>query len=576
MRPAGETPTLPYADAHAEYRASMPPAKPTAWRILILAAALCVTPIILLSQILAHWRLDVVDDQMFAYFGWRIAHGATVYVDVWDNKPPGIYWINALGMLLSGNSYAGIAGLCAAALVIGLACFFVISASVYFRGAAAVATVLASFYISHGFYQGGANRTETFLVCFELIGVALYCRGCARDRWWKWYLAGAACGCAFLFKQVGLAAWGAMGLHTLILMALRDLPFWSGVRRCVLLTLGVVTQIAIASGLLIYQGAFDEMLYATFGFNRAYFSVGASSVTDYTLSTHLLWNHIKLGLTLPLLMAIAALIHASLWWLRPKLRPAEIERPLKALGPAVPRYLVLFVIWSAAAFFGAMISPHKFRHYLVPTMPPLLLIAAYLINVIQAEMNLLARLQHRAWATAAFVVMAYFALAALELQWEEVSQVWQDRDPHRVNGKWLMKPSDPEAIGARVAELTRPGDTLQCWGYMPGVYLAARRANVCRYTTTEKMGQVETAPEARTIAEEVEESLSAHPPVAFVISRGDYDWIKGRIENAPPAGPIGAWLASWLDEHYRRAASVADAQIFLRDDRYEQEAGVPR
>ena len=63
---------------------------------------LLLVPIVTLSQLTAHNRVDVVDDQMFGYFGWRIAHGAVPYKDVWDNKPPGIYWINALGFLIGG------------------------------------------------------------------------------------------------------------------------------------------------------------------------------------------------------------------------------------------------------------------------------------------------------------------------------------------------------------------------------------------------------------------------------------------------------------------------------------------
>ena len=42
----------------------------------------------------------------------------------------------------------------------------------------------------------------------------------------------------------------------------------------------------------------------------------------------------------------------------------------------------------------------------------------------------------------------------------------------------------------RSPRVTGPDDVIQCWGYYPGVYLHARRINACRYTTTEKVGQV--------------------------------------------------------------------------------------
>ncbi len=42
---------------------------------------------------------------MFSYFGREIVHGHVLYVDVWDNKLPGIYCVNALWQMLFGERY---------------------------------------------------------------------------------------------------------------------------------------------------------------------------------------------------------------------------------------------------------------------------------------------------------------------------------------------------------------------------------------------------------------------------------------------------------------------------------------
>ncbi|MBU0639350.1 MAG: glycosyltransferase family 39 protein [Planctomycetes bacterium] len=536
--------------------------RPTPYPILLLGILLVITPTVVLSQLAAHWRLDVVDDQMFGYFGWRIAHGATVYLDVWDNKPPGIYWINALGMLIGGDSYAGIVALCVVALIVAHLCFFVVAASIYYRGSAAIATVLASFFLTHAYYQGGTNRTETFLVPCELAAVAFYMRGFARDRWWKWYAAGVCCGAAFLFKQVGLAAWGAMGLHTIILVIARDLPWRTGLRRCLLLLGGTATTLGLAGLYLASEGALSAALFATFGFNRAYFAVGESSFFDNYLSMHQLNWHIMPILRLPILMVIAACIHAGLWWLRPQFRPPEIERPLRTIGAVCPRYMLLFGIWFVAAFYGAMLSPHGFRHYLVPTLPPLMLMAGYLINVLQAEVKLVRRFQQRAWVVAAFVAMGYFALDAFSRHAEQVSKIWLDRQPTRVAGGWQVQLGGWEEVGDEVARLSGPDDKIQCWGYMPGVYLRSRRVNTCRYTTTEKIGQVQQ--EADFVAQELRDKLSAEPPVVFVISSNDCAWVKGELPKAPSPGWIGEWLGTWIDANYERVADIRNVYIFKR------------
>lgn len=554
--------TKPLAARPAE---TPPWAEGTALWLLILVMVITIAPMIALSQVIAYWRTDVVDDQMFGYYGWRIAHGARIYLDVWDNKPPGVYWVNALGMLAGGGSYLGVIGICVLALVVSHAAFFVIGCSVYHRGAAALATILLSFYLTHGYYTGGTNRTETFLVACELVAVAFYLRGWARDRWWTWYAAGLFCGLAFVFKQVGLAAWGCMGLHTLILVVLRQLSVRAGLKRCLLLLGGACTTVGLAAAYLASQGSLYEACFAVFGFNRQYFAAGASQFPYNYVNWTLITDHVKPILLLPLLMAAAASIHALLWWLRPQHNPPEIERTLRAQRPVCPLYPLLFLLWYLVALYGALLSPHHFRHYLIPSIPPLMLMVGYLLNVLRAETKLLRRLQQRAWVTAGFVLMAYFASEAVRRQFEEFSKVWVFRVEQGEPAEW-------EVIGDAVARLTRPQDKIQCWGYLPGVYLRARRINATRFTTTEKVGQVGSG--ARFVVKEIQDRLQADPPAALVMSATDYYWMhehdsKGRQSDFDFAG--------WIEANYRLALEIpkfGTFYIFKRKDLMGEKARV--
>lgn len=524
---------------------------PTPWRKLLPVMLVVILPLIALSQFIAYWRVDVVDDQMFGYFGWRIAHGATVYVHVWDNKPPGIYWINALGMLVGADSYFGVMGMCVAALLAAHACFFAICNSLYFRGAAAFATILLAFFLTHGYYTGGTNRTETFLVACELAAVLWYVRGFASDRWWKWLLAGVFCGMAFLFKQVGLAAFAALGLHLLFLVIIRRLGFLAAVRRGLLMVVGLGALLGVAGLYLAWQHALGEALNAVFGFNRAYFNAGYTEWPYSYKNLKLMENHFFPILLLPLLMAAAAGLHALLWAVRPRFRPPEIERPLKALGPVCPGYMVLFAVWFLISLWGALVSPSAYRHYLVPAIPPLLLMAGYLLNVLQAEMKLLVRMQQRAWVTAGFVAIAYFSIEALQRQWEEFSQVYIFRFVQHERAQW-------EVVGDAVARVTGPQDKIQCWGYLPGVYLGARRVNTCRFTTTEKFGQVPK--DANFVLRELEQKVRAEPPVALAMPASDYFGMH-HDDPSKPAPPLV--LGPWIDEHYERLADVPYFNIYI-------------
>ena len=550
--------------------AAEPEQRETAWPLLILVVLLLSAPMILLSQIAAHWRFDVVDDQMFGYFGWRIASGARVYLDVWDNKPPGIYWMNALGFLLGAGTYAGVVALCAAALVASHVLFFLTCASLFFRGAAALATILLSFFLTNIFYQGGTNRTETFLVVFELAGVLTYVRAFAHDRWWRWLLAGAFCGAAFLFKQVGLAAWGAMGLHLLILAVTRDIRWRDALLRGLLLAGGVACVCAAAAAYLAWQGALRDALFATFTFNAAYFAVGDSSFFDTWLNRHMLKNHLLPRLRLPVLMAIAACIHATVWRLKPLFRPPEIERPLREFGPTCPRYMLFFALWTLIALYGASVSPHHFRHYLIPCIAPLMFLAAYLVNVLKTEISLTRRLAQRGWVVACFVAMGYFAWDAARLQWEDAARVWFERwGSARPGPDGVARPnlSPWEKIGAEVALRTTPDQTIYCWGYWPGVYLYAQRVAACRFITTEKIGHVRDY--ADFVRRDIHAALRDHPPAVIVVGISDYTWFTDPQDFQPPRDWIGEWMSGWLDSNYVRVMEITTYEavfIYQRRD----------
>ncbi len=48
------------------------------------------------------------DSGVFLYIGWRFLNGDMPYRDVWDHKPPLIYFVDALGIALTPHSLWGI------------------------------------------------------------------------------------------------------------------------------------------------------------------------------------------------------------------------------------------------------------------------------------------------------------------------------------------------------------------------------------------------------------------------------------------------------------------------------------
>src|SRR5512133_2524989 len=66
------------------------------------------TVIVLFPNNPANMTLPSRDSGVFLYVGWRLLMGDVPYRDVWDHKPPLIYFVDALGLTLTPASLWGV------------------------------------------------------------------------------------------------------------------------------------------------------------------------------------------------------------------------------------------------------------------------------------------------------------------------------------------------------------------------------------------------------------------------------------------------------------------------------------
>jgi hypothetical protein len=170
-------------------------------------------------------------------------------------------------------------------------------------------------------------------------------------------------------------------------------------------------------------------------------------------------------------------------------------------------------------------------------------------------------MQQRAWVTAAFVIMGYFALSTFRLHYNTVLSIWNERLPGFSTSTRDWKASEAEVVGAAVKQLTGPDDRIQCWGYMPGVYLNARRINASRFATAEKIGQV--GDRAEFIRLELHDTLAARPPALMVMTADDYYWIQHPEEVGRPLDWLGVWLRGFMAEKYVQVAEIGGFNVCL-------------
>src|SRR6185369_17929219 len=75
---------------------------------VLLFAAAALLALAVLAQANPGTELPSRDYGIFVYIGEQITHGKLPYRDVWDNKPPGIFYLNAVALWIGRGSKWGV------------------------------------------------------------------------------------------------------------------------------------------------------------------------------------------------------------------------------------------------------------------------------------------------------------------------------------------------------------------------------------------------------------------------------------------------------------------------------------
>ncbi len=510
---------------------------------------------VVLNQSAVHWRANLVDDLLFAYHGWCVSEGARPYLDIWDNKPPGVWWLNAAAFRLCGPGLGGELLLGSLALLTSSLAFIGIARTVYHRSLLVLAALVAAVLLTHLRFESGGNRTETYVVTCEILALLGYLRW-LRGRGNAWLLlAGLAAGAAPLFKQAGLAVSlaGAVHLAWIQWRAAKSSRKTRGAGRApdtrlrgwkpwLIAGCGWVIAPLAAASVLTAQGGLGEAAFAVGKFNRAYFEIGDATWLRVDRALHI-YEPVLSDLAGVLLIAGFGLLCGVITWLW-----RRATRPTTA---ATRHGLGLFIFWFLLAVYLACVSPGRRGHHLMPALPALGLLLLYPLHLLAARRGLRSVLTARPLAVLVVVVWAYvlgtFELASLE----NAVRAWQTK-PHW----YAFQRSEPAGYELRAAEilrLTEPSDTIYVWGWCPGTYRWSYRRSASRYATLEKRGQV--GQHAQFIVDGAMADIRRSPPQVFVISTGDYEAMM-----TPPVSDF----AGWIQQRYEMVGTTAGMHILTR------------
>ena len=206
------------------------------------------------------------DSGVFLYVGWRFLNGDIPYRDVWDHKPPLIYFVDALGLTLTPHSLWGVWLLQGIFIFFTFFLLYKLLEGEFGTLAAVGGTITFATGLLTILARG--NVTEEYALIFQLLCFLLfvpaYKQGFPiRTSFW----IGIWGAFAFLFKQTTIGVWIAFAI---ILFAVRIFQRRSPLLDLLALLTGWLLPVFIIVIFFVSQNALTDFWEQAFLYNFTY------------------------------------------------------------------------------------------------------------------------------------------------------------------------------------------------------------------------------------------------------------------------------------------------------------------
>lgn len=453
------------------------------------------------------------DQSIYAVLGDGILHGKLPYRDLWDFKPPGIFFVYAFAQALFGTSMLAprifeMLGLCL------LGASFVFLAKRWFgsRLLGIWAAALAVFIHSQlDFWH--TSQPETYGAILTALGLALAVHEeNAKRPAVHWIAIGLVFGLAGLMKPHLLAGGTVVAAY----LATRQRQHIRASLRYLLpiLTIGTAALVPILATCLWFwsKGAWAALKWTLFEFAPGY------TALTYQSQSALRLFYAAVEEASFRFSAIVAVGLVLAFALAPEHR-REREGLFVLLGVCMVH------------FAGIAMQSKFYQYHFSATLPFLSLIATLGFGKLWFTLK-----QPGRQRAAIFVVgisslasmrvatndvpLGYWARASERLRFLVSQSSYANREQldaalYHVAGYSLV---DNQQISRTVAQLTKPDDSIFVWGFEPAIYLFSKRAPASRFIYNVPQRAAWQGKEARSM---LLGDLKRRPPQVIVVERRD-------------------------------------------------------
>jgi hypothetical protein len=469
------------------------------------------------------------DSGVFLYVGWRLINGDIPYKDVWDHKPPLIYFLNALGLTLTPDSLWGVWAI--QFLFIFLAIFWVYKTlDKEFGIIPAIASIIILTSGLLNVMEEG-NVTEEYALVFQSLCLWLFTK--AKDNNYPYrnsFWIGLCGGLAFYFKQTTIGVWLAYGvLLTLIRFRQRKWP----VRDFLYLTAGWLIPVIVFVIYFYFNGALRDFWEQAFAYNFLY-------INKFEGFRNLLRVFIKgfafLGRGGVLYFAIAGWLAAAIYlWLEQK----DLLKKSNLL-------IFLAVIVFPIEIFLITLSGRSILHYYLTPLPGMAILSGIFIFIIAQWIGRL-----HFMPTITKIVIQVVALIVVILYQIPVARSF----PGIVN---TLSKNSADPVIRYVINNTKPDDKLLIIGAESVINFLTRREAPTRFVYQYPLALTGK----RLLFEEYFNEILQDQPTLIIDTRGKSNLTEKLYLPLQERSDVVKDGVQYLKEHYQKVAQFEEWSVY--------------
>jgi len=404
---------------------------------------------IVLAQANPFYQSPNRDGGLFMYMGDQILKGKLLYVDIWDNKGPLVFYINALGLFLGKGLRWGVWGVEFIFEFFAALLGFKLMKKLWGLFPAIVGTWLWLSGLNE--LARGGNFTENYSLLFNFAAIYIFWILLQKKESRLYpFIIGMTLSLSFLLRANNIGAQLSIVL-VIILSAILDKSYKQNLKYLLWIGLGSLSVFALVGLYFQLLGTLDDMVVAGYTYNFFYSSGG--------IALDGLPHSITRGFNLLSYIAVIAI----LGYLVTLEKLPDVIR----LRTKTPKILCLLMLigWPIEMVLSGL-SGRNYPHYYICWLPYIALLSGLIVYTLIPSIS--ERLNKKPLVTllAAITLISIANLGLLDQYKNSFTRLLINRGA----GVEFVHP-----VARYIRENTDPDETVLVWGFQPFINLMAQR-----------------------------------------------------------------------------------------------------